>query len=85
MPEPIPFDFHVLLGALAPRPVFANAPLRDDNFRWQSVDQVVNAAAAVYRLYGVPQNLQVEHPDCEHDFPPGVREAACRFLDQHLR
>ena len=81
----IPFDFHELIGALAPRPVFVNAPLRDDNFRWQSVDQVVNAAAAVYRLYGVPQNLQVEHPDCEHDFPPGVREAAYRFLDQHLR
>ena len=81
----IPFDFHELIGALAPRPVFVNAPLRDDNFRWQSVDQVLRAAAAVYRLYGVPQNLVVEHPDCAHDFPPGVREAAYRFLDQHLR
>jgi len=81
----IPFDFHELLGALAPRPVFVNAPLRDDNFRWQSVDQVLSAAAAVYRLHGVPQNLQAEHPDCEHDFPPAVREAAYRFLDQHLR
>ena len=81
----IPFDFHELIGALAPRPVFVNAPLRDANFRWQSVDWVVNAASAVYRLYGVPQNLPVEHPDCEHDFPPDVREAAYRFLDQHLR
>jgi hypothetical protein len=27
----------------------------------------------------------VEHPDCEHDFPPAVREAAYHFLDQHLR
>ena len=50
----IPFDFHELIGALAPRPVFVNAPLRDANFRWQSVDQVLNAASAVYRLYGVP-------------------------------
>jgi pimeloyl-ACP methyl ester carboxylesterase len=81
----IPFDFHELLGALAPRPVFINAPRRDANFRWQSVDAVVQAASAVYRLYGVPQNLQVQHPDCEHDFPPDVREAAYRFLDQHLR
>ena len=83
--EDIPFDFSELLGALAPRPVFVNAPLRDANFRWQSVDQVVNAASAVYRLYGAPQNLLVEHPDCEHDFPPDAREAAYRFLDQHLR
>jgi dienelactone hydrolase len=80
----IPFDFYELIGALAPRPVFVNAPLRDANFRWQSVDRIIKAAAAVYRLYGVPQNLQVEHPDCEHDFPPQVREAAYRFLDQNL-
>jgi hypothetical protein len=83
--QDIPFDFSELIGALAPRPVFVNAPLRDANFRWQSVDGVANAASAVYRLYGVPQNLQVEHPDCEHDFPPDVREAAYRFLDQNLR
>ena len=82
--QDIPFDFPELLGALAPRPVFVNAPLRDANFRWQSVDCVVNAASAVYRLYGVPQDLLVEHPDCEHDFPPDVREAAYHFLDQHL-
>ncbi len=81
----IPFDFHELIGALAPRPVFVNAPLRDANFRWQSVDEVVKAASAVYRLYGIPQNLEVEHPDCEHDFPPEVREAAYDFLDEHLR
>jgi len=81
----IPFDFHELLGALAPRPVFVNAPLRDSNFRWQSVDNIVGAASAVYRLYRVPQNLVVEHPDCEHDFLPREREAAYRFLDQHLR
>lgn len=81
----IPFDFHELIGALAPRPVFVSAPLHDANFRCQSVDQVMKAASAVYLIYGVPQNLQVVHPDCEHDFPPEVREAAYRYLDQRLR
>ncbi len=81
----IPFDFPELIAALAPRPLFVNAPLRDANFRWQSVDDILHAASAVYRLYGVPQNLRAEHPDCEHDFPPAVREAAYQFLDQHLR
>jgi dienelactone hydrolase len=81
----IPFDFHELIGALAPRPVFVNAPRQDANFRWRSVDEIIEAASAVYRLYGVPQNLEVEHPDCEHDFPPDIREAAYRFLDRHLR
>ena len=85
MPEPIPFDFHELLGAFAPRPVFINAPLADSNFRARSVDDVVAAAAAVYRLYGAEKNLHVEHPPGGHDFPEAVRERAYRFLEESLR
>ena len=81
----IPFDFYELIAALAPRPVFINAPTRDANFRCQSVDSILNAASAVYRLYHVPKTLEAAYPDCEHDFPPDVREAAYRFIDQHLR
>lgn len=81
----IPFDFHELIGALAPRPVFINAPLRDSNFQAGSVDEVVKTAATIYRLYGVPDNLRVEHPDCEHDFPEAMREESYRLLEQNLR
>jgi len=35
--DEIPFDFHELLGALAPRPLFVNAPLDDGNFQWKSM------------------------------------------------
>ncbi|HZV33805.1 MAG TPA: dienelactone hydrolase family protein [Verrucomicrobiae bacterium] len=84
-PEEVPFDFHELIGALAPRPCFINAPLRDSNFQYWSVDEVVRAAAPVYELYGVPGNLRVEHPDCEHDFPKEMREKAYRLLDENLR
>lgn len=72
----IPFDFHELLGALAPRPVYVNAPLRDANFQWKSVDRVMASAREVYALHGAADRLRVEHPDCEHDFPPAQREAA---------
>ncbi|MBM3889390.1 MAG: alpha/beta hydrolase [Verrucomicrobia bacterium] len=81
----IPFDFHELIGALAPRVCFINAPLRDSNFKWKSVDAVAAAASQVYRLHGVPQNLRVEHPDCDHDFPEPMRELAYKLFDQHLR
>jgi dienelactone hydrolase len=81
----IPFDFHELLGALAPRPVFVNAPLGDSNFRAQSVDEVARAASAVYRLYGAGINLRVEHPPGGHDFPDAVREHAYRLLEEKLR
>jgi dienelactone hydrolase len=81
----IPFDFHELIGALAPRLVFVSAPLGDTNFKWRSVDNIAKAASSVYQLYGVPQNLLVEHPDCSHDFPSQIREKAYRLLDEALR
>ena len=81
----VPFDFYEVLAALAPRQVFINAPLRDSNFDWRSVDRIVTAASAIYRLEGAPQSLTVEHPDCEHDFPPEMREKAYKLLDEVLR
>jgi len=80
LPE-IPFDFYEIIGALAPRICFINAPTGDSNFRWKSVDAVAAEAARVYGLYGRPENLQVAHPECEHRFPPEMRERAYRLLE----
>lgn len=82
--DEIPFDFDGLLSALAPRPIFVNAPLKDSNFQWRSVDRVVAAAREVYALLGAPDAITVEHPDCPHDFPPAVRERAYAFLERAL-
>ncbi|MEI8088258.1 MAG: hypothetical protein WCG63_01550 [Opitutaceae bacterium] len=81
----IPFDFHEILGALAPRPVLIIAPLRDSNFSWASVDRVIESARAAYTLQGVAAGLRVEHPDSEHDFPDVQRETAYRLFDTVLR
>lgn len=81
----IPFDFHELIGALAPRYCFISAPLHDSNFKCQSVDRVVTAAAQIYRLYGVSERLRVQHPDCDHDFPFQMRQAAYGLLDTVLK
>ena len=84
--EEIPFDFHEMIAALAPRRVFINAPLGDSNFQWQSVDAVVGAARAVYKLDGATEKLEVAHPDCGHDFPEAMRARAYRsFEDLRLR
>lgn len=80
----IPFDFHELLGAIAPRPVFINAPLHDGNFRWRSVDDCVAAARPVYELLGGDGRLVVRHPDCGHDFPAELRREAYEFIDAAL-
>jgi dienelactone hydrolase len=81
----IPFDFHELIGTLAPRPIFINAPLHDSNFKSQSVDEIVRAARPIYRLFRAQQSLRVEHPDCGHDFPPEMRAAAYEFFDKFLK
>jgi len=80
----IPFDFHDMVAALAPRPFFAAAPLHDDNFKWDSVDEIAAAARRVYALYGAEDSVMVEHPDCAHDFPDAMREMAYELFVRHL-
>jgi hypothetical protein len=83
--EQIPFDFHELLGALAPRDVLIIAPKKDSNFKAESVDRIVAAALPVFALYGQPGRLRLEHPDCAHDFPNEMREKAYALFDQVLK
>jgi dienelactone hydrolase len=81
----IPFDFHELIGALAPRHVLIVAPKKDSNFRADSVDRIVAAARPVFELYGHADRLWVEHPDCDHDFPQEMREKAYKLIDAVLK
>jgi dienelactone hydrolase len=78
----IPFDFHELIGALAPRHVLISAPKKDSNFRADSVDRIAASARPIFKLYEHENRLQVEHPDCEHDFPDQMREQAYKLLDR---
>jgi hypothetical protein len=80
----IPFDFHEMIGALAPRHVLIIAPKKDSNFRADSVDRIVAAARPVFKLLGHEDRLMVEHPDCGHDFPVEMREKAYRLFDRVL-
>ena len=84
-PEKMPFDFTEVLGALAPRPVFINAPLKDANFEVSGVRDCVAAAQPVYeRVFHAPGRLTAVHPDVAHAFPTEVREQAYAFLERSL-
>src|SRR5581483_51954 len=86
-PAKIPFDFTEVLAALAPRPVFVNAPLHDSpDFEVSGVRDCVDAALPVYsKIFKAADRLVVEYPDAGHDFPPETRNRAYRFLDRWLR
>ncbi len=81
----IPFDFHEMIGALAPRHVLIIAPTKDSNFRAASVDRVAAAARPIFKLFGHEDRLRVLHPECEHDFPTEMRQEAYQLFDRILR
>lgn len=80
----LPFDFHELIAGLAPRPFFACAATRDDDFDVSGVRDVMAAAQPIYRLLGQPDALQADYPDSPHDFPKESRELAYKFLERHF-
>jgi dienelactone hydrolase len=83
-PARMPFDFPEILAALAPRAVFINAPLHDENFEVSGVRECVEAAAPIYGLHGATDQLEAVYPECGHDFPPEIREQAYAFVDAVL-
>ena len=86
VPARIPFDFTEVLAALAPRAVFANAPLHDaPDFEVSGVRDCFSAAEPVYRrVFQAEDRLAVCHPDTGHAFPAAERLAAYAFLDRYL-
>ena len=84
-PSKMPFDFTEILGAIAPRALFVNAPIHDSNFDISGVYDCVNAAKPVYKLLKAKNKIVMKNPNAPHDFPPAEREAAYKFLDKKLK
>jgi hypothetical protein len=81
----IPFDFHEMIGSLAPRDVLIIAPTKDSNFRADSADRIAAPARPVFTLIGHENRLRVEHPDCDHDFPAGDARIGLQAVRQGAR
>ncbi|MFN7928669.1 MAG: acetylxylan esterase [Blastocatellia bacterium] len=85
-PDEIPFDFPELLVALAPRPLFINAPLHDSNFEVSGVRDCEAVARPVYeRFFRAGEKFSANYPDAGHEFPLAMRTAAYAFLERWLR
>lgn len=84
-PQDVPWDHYELIACLAPRHVFVNAPLRDGNFRHDSVDRIATAALPVFKLFKAESRLQIAHPDSDHDFPDKERFASYELISRVLR
>jgi hypothetical protein len=84
-PKQMPFDFSDILVSLAPRAVFINAPLRDDNFEVSGCPGLRGAALlCTTRSFTLRIGLK-SLPSSAHEFPAAVRHASYRLLDQLLK
>jgi len=81
--EKMPFDLEDILAAIAPRPLFINAPTRDV-MCCEGVKECLALVKPLYAREGALDRLAYVHPDCEHDFLDEVREQAYRFIDRFL-
>jgi dienelactone hydrolase len=84
-PNRMPFDWTEALAAIAPRPVFINAPTEDENFALAGVEACVRAARPVYERLGAGAGLTMETPKAGHAFPPDIRERAYAFFARALK
>ncbi len=84
-PALMPWDFSDVVAALAPRALFVNAPLHDNNFEVSGVRDCVESAMPAYQAQGAGDRLVATYPDTGHDFPASVRESAYSFIDAVLR
>jgi hypothetical protein len=82
-PSKMPFDFPDILAAIAPRPVFINAPIHDSNFDVTGVRECVRKALPAFN--NRDDLLVAVHPDAAHDFAPDIRTQAYQFLHRWLR
>jgi dienelactone hydrolase len=80
----MPFDFHEVAAALAPRAFFSNSPLRDDNFDVNGVKNAEPKLREVYALLGAADRIEMCYPDTAHAFSPAVRREAYAFIDRSL-
>lgn len=81
----LPFDFHELIGAIAPRAFFASAATKDDDFDVTGVQDVIAAARPIYELHGKANDLVGHYPEAGHSFPEESRKRAYEFLDRILK
>lgn len=85
-PNQLPFDFPEVLAAIAPRPIFVNAPRGDANFAVVGVEKCERAVRPLYdSLFKVSDRLVFDYPDAAHDFPPAVRQRAYEWLQAVLK
>jgi pimeloyl-ACP methyl ester carboxylesterase len=82
----IPYDFHELLGAIAPHPVLVIQPQLDRDAHVEDVHKAVDEARKVHALYGAADKLTLQEPWDYNRLPEGMlRSVVGNWMAETLR
>jgi len=80
----IPYDFHELLGTIAPRPVLVVQPELDRDAIPADVRTAVEQARKVYALYGASGKLKLEEPWDYNRLPNKTQDQIVEWMGTNL-
>lgn len=80
--QSVPYDIHLLLGAIAPRPGLVVSPLLDYQAPNKDVTQAVTAAREVYSLYDAASRLEQISPEDFNHFGPQMQQIVLKWLKE---
>ena len=78
--ERIPYDIHLLLGCLAPRPVLVVSPQLDREANIEDITSSISQARLVYHLYDASLRLQQISPETYNQFGPEIQDLVIGWL-----
>jgi pimeloyl-ACP methyl ester carboxylesterase len=81
----IPYDFHELLGLIAPRPVLVVQPQLDRDATPADVHTAVDEAKKVYALYGASDKLGFREPWDYNRLPDRLQDEAIDWMGSNFR
>lgn len=81
----IPYDFHELLGTIAPRPALVIQPQLDRDATPADVHTAVEQARKVYALYGTPDKLALHEPWDYNRLPDATQDWIIQWMSRNLQ
>ena len=76
----LPYDRHLLMAAMAPRPACVVSPTLDREVRSEDIARCVEAARAAYTIQGAAQNLTLATPEAYNCFDPKMHAVVIEWL-----
>lgn len=81
----IPYDFHEILAAIAPRPLLIVAPTWDQYASFTDIKQCMNEVQKVYDLYKEKEKMKLFAPEDYNRFSDEMKEKVVVWMKENFR